>query len=348
MIRVGLVGLPNAGKSTTFNFLTNANVLTAPYPFSTITPNKARLELYDENAQTLAAAVGANDIMYTEVEIWDIAGLIENASLGEGLGSEFLGQIKDCDILSYVVSIDENSTQESIQRDLATVMKEIALFDHKHLLKPFEKARRLHRLYKNNVQYAHDDRILTKAYYGTKDGQQILEVLSQEESTAIVDVDLISSKPHIVIFNIKAIPHDTTVLKATPGVIVANFLELSALTHMTEDDRAFLGYGHDSIDDVLRQYCGLLTQSIHSKYFYTVGHLGVGQWIAPSDANAGACSYLVHSDMEDIVKGVKVAQLADFIRMKSWANLTKNGLVRKYNPKYVPQTGDVLYFEIGA
>ncbi len=344
MIRVGLVGLPNAGKSTLFNFLTGAEALIAPYPFSTVTPNKANLKFYDKTADDLALAVKAPDVLRTEVEVWDIAGLIENASQGEGLGNEFLGQIKDCDVIVHVVRVTKDSTPDSIAADLRTVLTEVALFDHKCLLKPFEKARRMARLYPGSTSHMRADHVFSKAYYGTQEGKLAADVVTDKELDELREVGLVSTKPRIVLFNV-----DTTDTEAITGIrspdLSENLLELSALLSMSAEERAFLGYDDEPIRRFLEQYCQQLLEKGRAKRFYTVGHLGVGQWVIGVDADAKNCSQLVHGELSDMLKGVKVARPADFMQCISWQSVTKQGLARKYGPGYIPHDGDVLYFE---
>lgn len=346
MIRVGLVGLPNAGKSTLFNFLTGANALVASYPFSTVTPNKATLKLYDADADALAKAVDAPDIQRTEVEVWDIAGLIKNASQGEGLGNEFLGQIKDCDVVVHVVRVTQTSTPAEIKAAIDTVITEIALFDHKCLLKPFEQGRRMARLYPNIPAHVTQSDILSKAYYGTKEGALISDILDEKERALIPEVDLISTKPFITLLNTDAAMPVTDTILDMGGDMAASVSELMALVELSEEERAFLEYSDEPIYNFLYEYCELLLKKAKLKHFYTIGHLGVGQWVVPQTADAAACAHLVHADLGHTVKTVKVGQKADFLRLKSWANLTKHGLVKKYGDSYIPRDKDILYFEV--
>ena len=343
MIRVGLIGLPNAGKSTLFNFLTNANALVASYPFSTVTPNKANLKLYDKGADVLAKAIDAPDVMRTEVEVWDIAGLIKNASQGEGLGNEFLGQIKDCDIVIHVVRIDHTSTETNVALDMKTVLAEIALFDHKCLLKPFEKGRRMARLYPHEAEHIVMNEVLTKAYYGTQEGGPITDVLKGDELVKINDIGLISAKPRITVFNTGK--EATQTAKELRGDVVGNLLELATLASLSSEDRVLLGYSDELIDAFLQDYSQQLIRKTRFKRFYTVGRLGVGQWVVPEDADAKACSQVVHADLSESIKGVRVASTANFIKQRSWQSLMKQGLVKKYGPTHIPHNEDVLYFD---
>ncbi len=345
MIRVGLVGLPNAGKSTFFNCLTGAGALVAPYPFSTVTPNKATLKLYDKDTDTLAAAVNAPDVLRTEIEVWDIAGLIEKASLGEGLGNEFLGQIKDCDVIIHVVRADRSSSSESIASDVKTVMTEIALFDHKCLLKPFEKGRRMARLYPHDTSYAALNRVLSEAYYGTKEGQVISDVLDSDKLPMLCDIGLVSIKPRMILLNTDDSAGSARAAKDFGNDITANLLEMEALVSMTDEERLILGYTEEPVHLFLQRICQGIVRKINYKYFYTVGHLGVGQWIAAAGADAKECSQLVHAELKDEIKGVRVAQLEDFIKLKSWHDVAKSGLAKKYGPTYIPQDKDILRFE---
>lgn len=338
MIRIGIIGLPNAGKSTLFNFLTGANALIADYAFSTVTPNKATLKLYDPDLLKLAGATNATDILYSEVEVWDIAGLVQNASLGEGLGNEFLGQIKDCNVLIHVVRVKPTDALDSTTQQINIILKEIALFDHKLLLKPFEKARRMARLYPTDAHHLATDKILTTAYYGTKDGQQLHDILSEEERTTLVDIGLISAKPRILLLNVS---NDNN----RQNELNVNLSDLLALISMSEAEIHALGYSNKSMYDFLSKLCQQITDKANMKRFYTVGHLGVGQWIAPLNSNAKDCAELVHTGLGDEIKTVKIASFNDFITQKSWSKLTKEGKVKKYGASYVIGDKEVVYFD---
>jgi ribosome-binding ATPase YchF (GTP1/OBG family) len=164
MIKIGLVGLPNAGKSTLFNYLTKLDTLVAEYPFSTIDPSKSILSLSLEESILLANNVGIRTIKCSDMELWDIAGLVEDASKGQGLGNEFLGHIKSCDVLLNVVYAGSSTTKSDIDHDILTVRREIALFDHNNLLKHFERARRQKNMYPNRQDVASYSEIISRLY----------------------------------------------------------------------------------------------------------------------------------------------------------------------------------------
>lgn len=345
MINVGLLGLPNAGKSTLFNLLTAGNALTADYPFTTVTPNKGIYKVFDPVATSIAEATNSPDIRLSEIEIWDIAGLVENANLGEGLGNEFLGQIKDCNVVIHVIRVFADQGQNDYQAQKDTIIKEIALFDHKLLLKPFEKARRLARLYPQDSAYSNIDRILTTAYNYSKDGHPVREVLQDDETSFLADIGLVSDKPRLEIHNSDSPVLFSITSRLNPEALEANLLDLDSIRDLNPDECLMLGYDKQTLDNFLSSLSEHLIQLMTLKRFYTVGHLGVGQSVIEKDASALDCSRLVHADLAKHIRHVSVASVENFEKFGNWAELTRQGLVKKFGLNYIPQDRDVLLFE---
>lgn len=345
MYKIALVGLPNAGKSSLFNLLTQSNVLTASYPFSTVEPNKAMSKLYDEGILALAAALGEVSTSLPEVEVWDVAGLVKGAADGEGLGNEFLGYIQQCDVLIHTVGLHDDS--EQVLADIRAVETEMALFDHKLLLRYFEKARRMARLYPSEKEHVRRDAVVTKAFYGSKEGQVVADILTREELMIIEDIGLVSAKPRLYLFNnfTKSQVSDTTVLLPNFEILQSNVLDLLTIRDLAPNEVMELGYSVSVLHDFMKSLAERLIALKNLKRFYTVGHLGVGLWLVSKEANAAEASKALHTDMSSIVTGVKVAELSDFMVEKSWQQLTKKGFAKKLGVKYVPVDRQVLLFE---
>jgi len=340
MYKVGLVGLPNAGKSTLFNTITGANALTAPYPFSTVDPNKATFKLIDNDIMNMAQVIVPNSLSLSDVEVWDIAGLIDGASEGEGLGTEFLGHILECDLIIHVVRYVE----ENVETDIKTVDNEIVKFDHKLLQKPFEKARRMAKLYPKEDHHVKHDQTISKAYYGTKEGKKLIDILSPNELDEIKQLGLISAKPKLFVYNLTASKDSLNSIHNEPHIAI-DFLNLFSLSTLTKDELDELGWSNDEISEFYTVLSEKIIKLSKSKRFYTVGDLGIGLWLAPIEAPSSYCCKLIHSDLSGALKSVRVAKMDDFIKYKSWPALIKSGLVKKFGQNYVPNDKDILLFE---
>lgn len=348
MIRAGIIGLPNAGKSTTFNAISGATATVAPYPFSTIDPNRAVINLRDPDLEEFAASVHARDIQYSNLELMDIAGLIKGASNGEGLGNEFLGQMKDCDAIVHVVRVTGDTSISVIQDNIEIVRQEIAYFDHRLLRRPFEKFRRLSRLYKKNKDYQSLNEMYTDMFYKTREGQPITQVASPEQLEALRkdDFGLISLKPSILIANVDSSDEAKSLTAKLNTDFVFNAYELLEISPLSIEDQVELGFSGAEPKLALEGLTRVLLTAVSMKQVYTVGHLGVGQWIVPDLSTAEYCSGLLHEALEERVKTVKVAQLQNFIEYKSWSNLARHGLVKTYGAsKYIPKNKEILFFE---
>ncbi len=346
MIKAGIIGLPNAGKSTTFNAVTGAEALTAPYPFSTIDPNRSILKMHDSDFIELAKAIDAPGMQYSEVELLDIAGLIKGASEGEGLGSEFLGQMKDVNVLLHVVKVEDESTVEGVADDIKVVDNEIALFDYKLLKKPFDKSRRLVRLNSKDKDYIHVSEVVSAAYYGTREGHPIAGVVDQGDLPILDEYGLVSLKSKILITNTDGSESARVVSENLQPAVTLNSLEVGELSDLSEEEQKELGYSGNEVSLALFGLTRAILEAASMKQFYTVGHLGVGQWIIDREANAVECANLIHDTLGSEIRSVKIAQIEDFKAQKTWANLAKNGLVRTYGAaKYIPKDKEVVLFE---
>lgn len=337
MLKVGLIGLPNAGKSTLFNAFTGMDALVASYPFSTITTNKAMLNIADKPFEDLGKNLHATDLKYSQIELWDIAGLVEGASQGNGLGNEFLGHIKDCDVLLHIIR--ENESQD---KDEATLIREVAYFDHSLLKKPFEKNRHLSRVYPNDKQYVLNNKIISKFYEETGKGLlPEIENIGNKELAILEEIGLIGIKPRIKIINSNTegvINVDNTT--SAVRIDAKEFLEVSDLKR---DELEIVGLDHTFFNQSLSDFFDLLLSRTKMKIFYTVGHLGVGQWIIGEDKSAFECSNILHEEFE--ASSVKVTTISDMFEYLNWETLQKMGKTKIFKAqKYVPNNREILMF----
>lgn len=292
--------------------------------------------MYEAAAIALSDAVGYGDILWSEAEVWDIAGLIEDSSKGEGLGNEFLGHIKNCDAVVHVLRSHGGSAPGELSAARAVVQTELALFDHSLLLKPFEKARRLHRLYPKDTSHAMRDRLFSSAFSGTRDGALVSDVVSAKELQFFDEVGLLTNKPQVVLIN----GDDLDGI----GAISDDLLTLSVIRELGDEEDELRGHLLIFFDSLSHEFI----RSLELKVFYTVGDHGVGQWVISIGADASQCAALVHADFAESLKWVRVAQYDDFLVYRNWNEMARRGLIRRYGPQYVCKSGEILYFDVGG
>lgn len=331
MIKLGIIGKPNAGKSTFFNFLTHSEVQTGDYPFTTIDPNKAIFKLHSVELNDIANAIQFPDVQQPEIEVWDIAGLIVGSHEGAGLGNEFLGHILSCDILIHLIRDSDH-----IESDRLEIENEIALFDHSNLLKPYERGRRMARLYPKDMYWVEKEKIITKAYKKTATGKNISEILTGKEHELLQDIALISDKPRFHIYNT-----DTNQEKSRNYI---NALELNALATLSVDELSILGLGRDVIDRALIDISDMIIEVLQLKRFFTVGHLGIKMYVIHKDATISKCAELLHSEKDDEIRGAYTADYCDLIKYKTWKEIISNGLAKRVGTQYIPEADMVIHY----
>jgi small GTP-binding protein len=346
MIRVGLLGLPNVGKSSLFNLMTNSDAAkVGDYEFTTVATNRAVVRMLSDDVSKLAKAVGAKDVSYAELELWDIAGLVRGASSGRGLGNEFLGQLSDCDILVRVVRDTASKDVGSIPRQREIVDNEIALFDHKLLQKPYEKARHLSRQFPNDKKYTEPDEIISSIFHGTSRGAPIIDIASDEGVSFLdgLDIGLISLKPIATIVNTDS---SGSYVQNDSGDVALNVKELLDLSTLSRDERIMLGFGADGPNSAAKKVVKLILSGLDLKQNFTVGHLGVGQWVSGVAASATEIAKQIHADFEQTCQEVDVARWKDFLELKDWNTVRKSGLVKTHKiGNYIPKDSEVLFFK---
>lgn len=358
-LSIGIVGLPNVGKSTLFNALTRAGALAANYPFATIEPNVGVVPIPDPRLGRLAELFSSDRVVHATVTFLDIAGLVEGASKGEGLGNRFLATIREVSAVCHVVRAFESASVVHVddradpQADIAVVETELALADLETI------DRRLPRLERESTV----DRSLQPRVAALRSLREVVAagdmVTRHPELESVVadfaDLQLLTSKPMIYVFNMDeagmADQERRSRLAALVAPSTALFLDAQIEAELIELDSSArlemlhaVGQTEPGLDAVIRAaYEALGLQS-----FLTAGDKEARAWTVRHGTTAPEAAGVIHNDFQ---RGFIAAEVVDFDRLLaagSWQNARAAGLVRTEGKSYVMQPGDVVEFRFNV
>ena len=355
-LTIGIVGLPNVGKSTLFNALTKNQVLAANYPFATIEPNIGVVNLPDPRLETLAKIFGSERILPAAVSFVDIAGIVKGASEGEGLGNKFLANIREADAIAQVVRGFEDSDVVHVEgvvdpkNDMETINAELILAD----LETLERA--ITRYEKEVKGKKLDPSVLAAA----KEAQEELQrgtplSASKVDIAPIAELGLLTAKPFIYVFNVDEAVLTDAAKKAELAALVAPaeavFLDAkieSELIDLDPEDAAELLASTGQDESGLNQLARVGFDTLGLQTYLTAGPKESRAWTIHKGWKAPQAAGVIHTDFERGFIKAEVISFADLVETGSVAEARAKGKARMEGKDYVMQDGDVVEFRFNV
>jgi len=364
-MQLGIVGLPNVGKSTLFNAITKAGAEAANYPFCTIDPNVGVVEVPDPRLDKLVEMVNPKSIVPTVTEFVDIAGLVRGASKGEGLGNKFLSHIREVDAIVHVVRCFRDSNVVHVEgdvgpaRDIETINMELILADLETLTRRIDRTRKL--LKSHDKKYEVELQLLERIQEGLDAGKPVRSLgLDAEEEALIKDANLLTGKPVLYAANVSeddlpdaegnTLVEEVRKIAAaenSEAVVVSAQIEAEVAELADEEKVEFLadlGLTESGLDKLIRagyQLLGLLT-------FFTAGPQEVKAWTIRRGTKAQQAAGKIHSDIERGFIRAETVSFEDLMSSGSQLAAKEKGLVRLEGKEYIMRDGDVVYFRFNV
>ena len=362
--KMGIVGLPNVGKSTLFNALTRtAAAQAANFPFCTIEPNVGEVAVPDARLDTLASIAGSKQIIPTRMTFVDIAGLVRGASKGEGLGNQFLANIRECDAIAHVLRCFEDGDITHVEgridpvADAETIETELMLADLESIER--RRANLARKLKGNDKEAADQDRLLAVAQKALEDGKPARSVsVSDDDQKAWRMLQLLTSKPVLYVCNVEessaasgnaqtARVEEMAKAQGAGVVVISARIEEEISQLDAEEAEMFLGemgLEEAGLDRLIRAGYDLLGLQT----YFTVGPKEARAWTIHKGTLAPAAAGVIHGDFEKGFIRAETIAYADYVAGKGEAGAKEAGKFRVEGKTYEVKDGDVLHFLFNA
>lgn len=341
--RCGIIGVPNSGKSTLFNALTGSDVPAENFPFCTIEPNVGTAAVPDSRLQAIADTVGVSTVIPAVIDFVDIAGLVEGASRGEGLGNRFLAHIREMDLIAHVVGAFDNDRKW--QSDIDVINLELILADLETVERAADKAVRRSRT--GDREQAKLTEVLSRVAAGLESGVAIRDqMLEEQDQKTIGHLSLLTEKPNFYVMNVnesQLAQKDLASALESNGPVIAICAELeSELSQLSPQEQASfreeLGMKGSALTDVVA--CGY--QVLGLSTFFTFNENEVRAWVIPEGTNAQQAAGKIHTDMERGFIRAEVMSCDDLISHGSEHSVKMAGKVRFEGKTYEPEEGEII------
>lgn len=366
-LQCGIVGLPNVGKSTLFNALTNGKALAANYPFATKDPNVGMITVPDARLDKLSDIVNPQRVQPTTVEIVDIAGLIKGASKGEGLGNQFLANIREVDAIVHVVRCFDDDNVVHVDgsvspvRDKEIIDFELGMKDLESIDKRMDKVARAAKMGSKEDQKILEVLVKTKAHIETgKPARELLPGLDEDGKTLLTkEMALLTAKPVLYVCNVgenemekgnaytealqKSVANENAEVILVCAGIEAQIADMDSAEERTEF-LEMMGLSEPGANRLIRSCYKLLNLIT----YFTAGEKEVRAWTVRNGAKAPEAAGVIHSDFEKGFIRAEVIKYNDFVTLGSEAKVKEMGKMSVEGKEYVVIDGDIMHFRFNV